>query len=59
MDEVFPECGQGSFGWETRSGINLTIEIRLSSDHEHILVYPNETFAFRGEYKDFGQYKKP
>ena len=59
MDKVFPGRGRGTFVWKTRSGINLTNENRLCNDHEHILVYPNETFAFRGEYKDFGQYKKP
>ncbi|WP_163575332.1 site-specific DNA-methyltransferase [Halomonas faecis] len=59
MDEVMPGRRVGSFVWKTRSGSNDETGARLSNDHEHVLVYANQSFAFSGEYKDLSQYKNP
>ncbi len=59
MDEVFAGMRRGSMVWKTRSGTNLSNDVRLSNDHEHILVYARDGFSFRGEDKDFAQYKNP
>ncbi|MFZ6675236.1 site-specific DNA-methyltransferase [Undibacterium sp. Xuan67W] len=59
MDEVFAGMRRGSMVWKTRSGTNLSNDVRLSNDHEHILVYGRGGFSFRGEDKDFSQYKNP
>ena len=59
LDEVLPGRRIGSFVWKTRSGSNDESGGRLSLDHEHVLVYANEGFAFNGEVKDFSQYKNP
>jgi adenine-specific DNA-methyltransferase len=59
MDEVMPGRRVGSFVWKTRSGSNDETGARLSNDHEHVLVYANQSFAFSGESKDLTQYKNP
>jgi adenine-specific DNA-methyltransferase len=58
MDEVFPGRKLGSFVWKTRSGSNDE-QALFSVDHEHVLVYGQPVFKFRGEDKDFAQYKNP
>lgn len=58
MEEVFPGRKLGSFVWKTRSGSNDEKGL-FSVDHEHILVYGQPGFKFRGEAKDFAQYKNP
>jgi adenine-specific DNA-methyltransferase len=58
-EQVFPGCRLGSFIWKTRSGSNDESGGRFSVDHEHVLVYANPGFKFRGEEKDFSQYKNP
>jgi adenine-specific DNA-methyltransferase len=58
-EQVFPGCRLGSFIWKTRSGSNDEAGGRFSVDHEHVLVYANPGFKFRGEEKDFAQYKNP
>ena len=57
MEEVFPGRRRGSFVWKTRSGSNDESGAGLSLDHEHILVFGSNGFAFNGEMKDFSQYK--
>ncbi|MDP4029834.1 MAG: site-specific DNA-methyltransferase [Gallionella sp.] len=56
MDEVFPGMKLGSFVWKTRSGSNDE-QALFSVDHEYVLVYGQPNFKFRGEDKDFAQYK--
>jgi len=58
MDEVFPGRKLGSFVWKTRSGSNDE-QALFSVDHEYVLVYGQLCFKFRGEDKDFAQYKNP
>lgn len=58
MEEVFPGGRLGSFAWKTRSGSNDEKAL-FSVDHEYILVFANPAFKFRGEDKDFSQYKNP
>ena len=58
MDEVFPGRKLGSFVWKTRSGSNDE-QALFSVDHEYVLVYGQPSFKFRGEDKDFAQYKNP
>jgi len=58
MDEVFPSRKLGSFVWKTRSGSNDE-QALFSVDHEYVLVYAQPGFKFRGEAKDFAQYKNP
>ena len=58
MDEILHGRKLGSFVWKTRSGSNDE-QALFSVDHEHILVYGQEQFRFRGESKDFAQYKNP
>jgi len=58
MDEVFPGRKLGSFVWKTRSGSNDE-QALFSVDHEYVLVYGQTGFKFRGEDKDFAQYKNP
>jgi adenine-specific DNA-methyltransferase len=58
MDDVFPGRKLGSFVWKTRSGSNDE-QALFSVDHEYVLVYAQPGFKFRGEAKDFAQYKNP
>ncbi len=58
MDEVFPGRKLGCFVWKTRSGSNDE-QALFSVDHEYVLVYGQSSFKFRGEDKDFAQYKNP
>lgn len=59
MDEVFPKMRVGSFVWKCRSGGNDTKGALLSSNHEHVLVYGAEGFAFAGDSRDEGAYGNP
>lgn len=57
MDEVFPGRRLGSFVWRTRQGSQDAKGAFLSGDHEHILVYGNPSFSFKGHDKTFSTYK--
>jgi len=46
----------GSFVWRVRSGGNDTKGALLSTNHEHVLVYGNEAFEFKGEGRDESSY---
>lgn len=59
MDEVFPGRRVGSFVWRVRSGGNDTKGALLSDNHEHVLVYANQGFEFRGEERDESVYGNP
>ena len=59
MDEVFPGRRVGSFVWRVRSGGNDTKGALLSDNHEHILVYANAGFEFKGEGRDESAYSNP
>lgn len=59
MDEVMPGRRLGSMVWRTRQGSNADQSCFMSSDHEHILVYGNPSFSFRGYEKSFSMYSNP
>ena len=59
MDEVFPGRRVGSFVWRVRSGGNDTKGALLSDNHEHVLVYANANFEFKGEGRDESAYSNP
>ena len=56
MDEVFPGRRLGSIIWRTRQGSNDAKGSFLSEDHEHVLVYGNSGFRFKGFEKTYGMY---
>jgi adenine-specific DNA-methyltransferase len=56
MDEVFPGRRVGSFVWRTRQGSQDAKGAFLSGDHEHVLVYGNQGFSFKGHTKTFSTY---
>jgi adenine-specific DNA-methyltransferase len=59
MDEVFPGRRLGTIVWRTRQGSNADQQCFLSVDHEHILVYGNSGFAFKGFDKSYEMYSNP
>ncbi len=59
MDEVLPGRRVGSFIWKTRQGSNDAKGAFFSTDHEHVLVYANAGFAFKGFEKTFFTYSNP
>ena len=59
MDEVMPGRRVGSFVWRVRSGGNDTKGALLSDNHEHVLVYANAGFEFKGEGRDESAYSNP
>jgi len=56
MDEVFPGRRLGTITWRTRQGSNADQSCFLSVDHEHVLVYGNESFRFNGFDKSYEMY---
>lgn len=56
MDEVMPGRRVGSFVWKTRQGSNDAKGAFFSTDHEHVLVYGNLDFRFKGIQKTFQTY---
>lgn len=56
MDEVMPGRRLGTIAWRTRQGSNADQQCFLSVDHEHILVYGNPGFAFKGFAKTYEMY---
>jgi adenine-specific DNA-methyltransferase len=59
MDEVFPGRRLGSITWRTGQGSNADQSCFLSVDHEHVLVYGNNEFAFNGFDKSYEMYGNP
>ncbi|RIY41164.1 site-specific DNA-methyltransferase [Neopusillimonas maritima] len=59
MDEVMPGRRLGSMVWRTRQGSNDTKQGHLSVDHEHILIYANSDFSFKGFEKSYEMYDNP
>ena len=58
MDEALPGMRVGSLVWRTRD--TTSAKGRNFSDvHEHILVYGNDQFLFRGAQKSRSKYKNP
>lgn len=56
MDEVMPGRRLGTIAWRTRQGSNADQRCFMSVDHEHILVYGNPGFAFKGFAKSYEMY---
>lgn len=56
LEEVMPGRRLGSLVWRTRQGSNDTKQGFLSVDHEHVLVYGNNGFAFKGFEKSYDMY---
>jgi len=59
LEQVFPGGRVGSFVWKVRSGGNDTKGALLSGNHEHVLVYANDGFEFKGEGRDEDAYGNP
>jgi adenine-specific DNA-methyltransferase len=59
MNEVFHGGRLGSFAWKVRNGGNDTKGALLSINHEHVLVYGNPEFSFKGEGREEGSYSNP
>lgn len=59
MEEVFPGGRIGSFVWRVRSGGNDTKGALLSTNHEHVLVYGNDAFEFKGDGREEGAFSNP
>ncbi len=59
MDEIFPGRRLGTIVWRTRQGSNADQLCFLSMDHEHVLVYGNPGFAFKGFDKSYEMYSNP
>lgn len=59
MESVMPGRSLGSIVWRTRQGSNDTKRGNLSGDHEHVLVYANPDFAFKGFEKSYSMYSNP
>ena len=59
MDEVMPGRRVGSMVWKKRRSSNASgVENFFSTDHEHILIYAGEDFAFKGSGKDWSKYNQ-
>ncbi len=56
MDEVMPGRRLGTITWRTRQGSNADQQCFLSVDHEHILIYGNSNFQFKGFDKSYEMY---
>lgn len=56
MDEVMPGRRVGSFVWRSRTGGNDAKGAFFSANHEHVLVYANHEFKFRGDGKSYSIY---
>ena len=59
LDEVMPGRRLGSITWRTRQGSNADQSCFLSVDHEHVLVYGNAGFSFKGFAKNYEMYSNP
>lgn len=59
MDEAMPGRRLGTITWRTRQGSNADQDCFLSVDHEHVLVYGNSGFRFRGFEKSYEMYSNP
>ncbi len=57
LDQAFPSMRVGSLVWRKRRPSNAAnIDYFFSSDHEHVLVYAREAFAFSGAEKRWSGY---
>ncbi|MBN3758547.1 site-specific DNA-methyltransferase [Paraburkholderia sp. Tr-20389] len=59
LEEVMPGRRLGTITWRTRQGSNADQRCFLSVDHEHILVYGNSEFRFKGFEKTYEMYSNP
>jgi adenine-specific DNA-methyltransferase len=56
LDQIWPGGRQGSLVWRSRIGDNSGKGANLSVNHEHILVWANPGFRFRGSDKTYDMY---
>jgi len=58
LDKIFPGRRVGSFVWRTKDSGN-DAGGNLSQVHEHVLVYANPGFAFKGKALTYDDYRNP
>jgi adenine-specific DNA-methyltransferase len=56
LAQVWPGGRRGTMVWRSRIGDNSGKGANLSVNHEHVLVWAGEGFAFRGEEKTYSMY---
>jgi adenine-specific DNA-methyltransferase len=59
LDQIWPGGRQGTMVWRSRIGDNSGKGANLSVNHEHILVWANPGFRFRGSDKTYDMYGNP
>jgi len=59
LDQIWPGGRQGTLVWRSRQGSNADLGSFLSCDHEHILVWANPGFKFKGSEKSYDMYSNP
>ena len=59
LDQIWPGGRQGTLVWRSRVGDNSGKGANLSVNHEHILVWANPGFRFRGSDKTYDMYGNP
>ena len=58
MDEVFPGRRLGTVAWRTKDTGN-DLSQRFSHVHEHVLIYANSGFKFKGRATDRSKFRNP
>lgn len=59
LDQIWPGGRQGTMVWRNRQGSNADQNCFLSCDHEHIMVWANPGFKFKGFEKTYEMYSNP
>ncbi|HOZ71220.1 MAG TPA: site-specific DNA-methyltransferase [Spirochaetales bacterium] len=59
LEQIWPGGRQGTLVWRNRQGSNADQGCFLSSDHEHVLVWSNPGFKFKGFEKSYEMYSNP
>jgi adenine-specific DNA-methyltransferase len=59
LSQIWPGGRKGTLVWRSRIGDNSGKGANLSVNHEHILVWAGEGFAFRGSERTFAMYGNP
>lgn len=56
-EQIMPGKFKGALTWRSRSGKGESGNANMSMNHEHVLVFANDEFAFSGKEKDNKAYK--